>query len=195
MALITYTVQSLIDTRLPATPEMDPAVDPATFAQISMIYNAIRQLQIGITDYAGVGQKEQSTWAQLNPLDTIRIQNMDRLYVKAGEAIPLGALVNYYDAGGGVLQVRLANASSGTPRPAHGYCSTIGGIANGSYGETIAGIGLCSFITGMAIGTTYYLSTTPGLITNAKPAGPNLQQPVGFAIGGSLLFFNCGALP
>lgn len=195
MSLQTYTVDSLIDVRLPAQPEIDdPALAPM-YGQLALVYNAIRQLQIGITDYAGVGQKEQSTWSQLGPLDSVRIQNLNRIYVKAGEAIALGEVVNFYDLGGGVLGVRKANASSGTPRPAHGYCSTIGGIALNAYGECILGVGLCSFITGLALGVTYYLSTTAGLITNAKPAGPNLQQPVGFAVGGSLLYFNCGALP
>ena len=192
MSLVTYTVDSQIDVRLSAQPETD---DPALFGQLALVYNAIRQLQIGITDYAGVGQKEQSTWSQLSPLDSVRIQNLNRLYVQASEAIGLGEVINFHDSGGGALRVRKANASSGTPRPAHGYCSTIGGIANGAYGEVIVGVGLCSFITGLALGVTYYLSTTAGLITNVKPAGPNLQQPVGFAVGGSLLYFNCGALP
>ena len=192
MAIITYTVSSGIDLRLPANPETE---DPAMYGQLSLLYNACRQLQIGLTDYAGIGQKEVTTWSQLSPLDTIKFQNLGRIYVQAGENIVLGDIVNFYDQGAGVLGVRKANASSGTPRPAHGYCSTIGGIPVGTFGECIAGVGLCSFITGMALGVTYYLSTTPGIITNAKPATPNLQQPVGYALGGSLLMFNCGALP
>lgn len=186
MSLATWTVDSPINLYLPQNPE---ASDPQLNGELSKVYNAMRNLQIAITQYAGVGQREQSTWNQLSPLDTVQVQNLARVYALAAEGIPLGALVSCFDGGGGTLYLRRANATSGTIFPAHGFCTTLGGILPGAYGE-IQLLGVSPYITGMAIGQTYYLATSPGLITNVRPSSPNLGQTVGYAIGGNVLMFN-----
>lgn len=185
MATTTFIVQSDINLYLPASPETQ---NPELNGELAKVYNALRNLQIAITKYAGIGQAEQSTWSMLTPLDTIQTQNLARVYVKASENIPLGNTISFFDAGGGVLNVKRANATSGSIAPAHGFCSTLGGITAGQYGEVML-LGLCPYIGGLAIGQTYYQSTTPGIITNVKPTAPNLGETIGYAIGGALLMF------
>lgn len=185
MTIAQYTVDSAINLYLPQNPETS---DPTLYPELAKVYNALRNLQIGITQYAGVGQRPQIDWALLTPLDTVVLQNLTRVYVQASENIPLGNTISFFDGGGGVLRARRANATSGTIFPAHGFCTTLGGITSGQYGEVMLA-GLCPYISGLAIGQTYYQSTTPGVITNIKPAGPNLGETVGYAIGGNLLMF------
>lgn len=181
-----FQVQSDVNLYLPQTPETP---NPELFPEVAKIYAALRNLQIAITQYAGVGQKEVSSWPSVQPTDTIVLQNLTRLYVKATEMIPLGNTVNLYNDGAGNLVARRANATSGTAYQAHAFCTTLGGITAGQYGEVMLG-GLCTFITGLSIGTTYYQSTTAGIIVNVKPSSPNMIQPVGYAIGASQLFWN-----
>lgn len=186
MATTTYIIDSEIQLYLPQNPE---TTNPELYGELAKVYNALRNLQVAITQYAGVGQKEKTTWNQLSPADTVMIQNMARVYVMATENIPLGNTVSFFDGGGGVLRAKRANATSGSIAPAHGFCSTLGGITAGQYGEVML-FGLCPYITALAIGQTYYQSTTPGVITNIKPVAPNLGEAVGYAVGGSLLMFS-----
>lgn len=185
MSLVNWTVNSGINTYLEQAPQTQ---NPELNAELSKVYNAIRNLQIAITDYAGVGQREITTWNDSPPAQTVMLQNLTRVYVQASENIPLGNTISFHDGGGGALRAKRANASSGSIAPAHGFCTTLGGITAGQFGEVMI-MGLCPYIAGLAIGQTYYQSTTPGIITNLKPATPNLQQPVGFGMGGALLWF------
>ncbi len=185
MSISQYIVDSPINLYIPQNPE---TTDPVLYPELAKVYNSLRNLQIAITQYAGVGQRPQNDWSLLTPLDTIQLQNLTRVYVKALENIPLGNTISFVDLGGGVLGVRRANATSGSIFPAHGFCTTLGGITAGQFGEVMLA-GLCPYISGLAIGQTYYQSTTPGVITNIKPTTPNLGETVGFAIGGNLLMF------
>lgn len=185
MSLVTFTVDSGINLYLPQNPE---TINPELNGELAKVYNALRNLQIAITQYAGVGQREITSWSMLTPADTIQLQNLSRVYVQASENIPLGNTINFHDPGGGLLRARRADANSASIKPAHGFCTTLGGITSGQFGEVML-FGLCPYISGLAIGQTYYQSTTPGVITNVKPAGPNLGETVGFAVGGSLLMF------
>lgn len=175
------------DLRLPLQPETN---DQQLAYELSKVYNAIRNTALWATDQTGAIARPIEDWASLLPSDTIKTQNLNRVYVKATEALAFGELVKY-ELVAGVFQARKANANSATPYQAQGFCSQIGGIALGAYGETQCGIGLCTGITGLTVGTAYYLSTVAGLITNSKPIAPNIQQPVGFALGVSLLYFMC----
>lgn len=180
-----YNTSFPVDLRLPQNPETN---DPVLSAELARIYNAIRQLAIWASNETGAIPRDTLDWAELRPTDTIKNQNANRCYVRAAETLNFGDIVNYTETGG-VLEARKANANSAGIRPAHGFCSQVGGIPVGTYGETVAGVGLCIGIGGMIPGNTYYLSTTAGLIINAKPAGPHLGQPIGFALNSQSLFF------
>jgi len=153
------------------------------------IYNALQQLQIAFNTYTGAGQPVADLWSVITPEDTVIVGNMNRLFGLASETISFGAAVNIYN-NVGVLTLRNANATNNT-KPCHAWCSTTGGIANGSYGEVQIGSSLCTGIGGLTIGTRYFLSTTNGLITATSPvAVGNIGQVVGYAVGGTRLVFN-----
>lgn len=89
---------------------------------------------------------------------------------------------------GGKLHARLANATDNT-KPAVGFCTKVAGIA-GTVGEFQTS-GINEYCTGLTIGAQYYLDTTSGAITTAKPVGAGkIVQPIGFAITTTSLFFN-----
>ena len=159
---------------------------------ISDIYTNFQQIIQGLVNQCGIGQQLPSNWASLaaTPGSTILASNMGRLYAVASEAIPQGALVNFW-LNGSVLNARNANATNNT-KPAQGYCSTGGGLAANAPGEFIVNGGTIA-ITGLVVGARYYLSTTNGLVS-ATPAtaSGNIEQYVGFAAQTNLLVFNCG---
>jgi hypothetical protein len=177
-------INSPIDLRLPQTPEN--ITDPAMYGQIAGIYNSLRQLQIGITQLTGAVQQDASSWSALLPTDSILIQNTNRLYVQATEQINAGAMVNLYSNGGAEVVARNANTAGSLQ--CHAFCSTGAGIAPNAYGEVIILQGLCTYVNSMTPGTVYYLSGTPGVISNAKP-GSGLIQAVGIALTAGILYF------
>ena len=183
---INFTINSPIDVRLSLTPEVS---DPALSSELSKVYNAIRQLQIYLGKYTGVAVEDPSVWSSLKPTDTILIQNLSKVYLEASENIAFGSLVNFHDVSG-ELQARNANASSATPRQARAFCNVASGLLTGEIGEFIVGVGLCTAISGLLLGETYYLAVSgTGQVTNVQPSSPNLQQPVGFALSTTELFF------
>lgn len=183
--MATPPVNSQIKLSLPAT--ISPSVDPAFRGYLEELVNAIQQLQSYVEQYCGITQKIAVSWPGIRPEDTLLDHQLNRFYGKAAEPIISGGIINIHDAGAGVLGLRNADASNNT-RPAHGWCTTQGGIATGEYGEVILGRGLITNITGLVIGTRYFLSTTAGVITNAQPvAAGNITQYIGTAIGTQLL--------
>lgn len=171
------TYRSSINTGLPNIP--DPP-DPAFMSEFIRIYNAIRNLTVAVDSYTGSLPQEAQYYSQTLPTATILNQNTQRLYVKFSEAVAYGQVVNLWN-NSTVLGARLASASAATP--AHGWCSTAGGVAVGAYGEIMLG-GLCTAIGGLTIGQTYYLGNTAGAIA---PTAGTLSQKLGYAIGANYL--------
>lgn len=180
--------RSPINLQLPRdTPDNFTEADAKELYQI--IQQSAQNLIEGLTKYTGLAQQEQDLWSVLTPTQTILSQNHNRLYVKASEAISLGAVVNLHNVAG-VLNVRNANATD-TTKPAYGWCTTAGGIASGSFGEVILKTGCCVNIGGLTVGTRYWLSTTNGLITATAPAvSGNIDQYIGVALSTTELFMD-----
>lgn len=170
-------------------PDEIPEAYRAAFTQI---YSAIQQLILTLVTNCGIGPRDVSQWLQLSGnVTTLLAGNLNRLYVPVSENIVYGAALNLY-AGGGGLTARLANATNAT-KPAHGFCSTPGGIAIGTTGEMQLHVGTVQ-IAGLTPGLSYYLSTTDGLITNSPPvAAGNIEEYVGVAVSSTVLAFNTGA--
>lgn len=182
-----YSIQSPLDLRLPQNPETN---DPILLTELTKVYNALRQIQLFATEQTEAIPRSEETWAELLPTDTIKVQNLNRVYVRAAEALNFGDMINFLDSGG-ILSARKADATNGSIKQCQGHCTQIGGIAAGAYGEVQVGSGLCLGVGGMVTGQVYYLSTTPGLISAGAPVAPHLRQPVGFALSPQLLYFMC----
>jgi hypothetical protein len=168
-----------------------PTQDPVVQSIYNSFYNAFLQIQQSMHQYLGLGQQLQSLWDLLKYDQTLHQASVNRLYVKASETITYAQAINLHD-NGGVLNVRLANATNNT-KPCHGFCTTLAGIASGVSGEVILNFGLLTGITGVVRGTRYFLSTTNGLITATAPvAAGNIEQPLGLALDTVALHFGFG---
>lgn len=155
----------------------------------SEIYAAINQTQYVFHAHLGIGQQLQTLWSQLSYLDTLHKASMTRFYAKASENIPYGNAINLHVVSG-VINVRLANATNNT-KPCHGFCTTVGGITSGQYGEVILMQGLLTDVSGLTQGSRYFLSTTNGLITVTAPvAAGNIEQALGIALDSTALLFS-----
>lgn len=141
-----------------------PAVeDKKIYAEFVRVYNAVQKLAA----YVDVVQP--------------------KIPVLYAEAIALGALVSVYETDG-ILYAR--NAVNTDPlKYAVAYCPD-NEVAIGDSGEVI-GYGIHPFFSGLIPGIRYFLSPSPGYLTNVQPTtSGQIVQPVGFAISESTLMFN-----
>jgi hypothetical protein len=145
---------------------------------------------LAFNQYVGVSPWPIGDWASLDPSTTCYPQFHRRIYAVAAEAINFGAMVSIIDVGG-VLNMRNANATDNTKLCA-GYCSTGGGVLAGAVGEFIVGSGIIA-VSGLVRGTPYWLATSNGQITPARPtAAGTIAQYIGIALSTTLLLTNIG---
>jgi hypothetical protein len=108
------------------------------------------------------------------------------------ESVANGDFVNVYDAGGGTMKVRKADASNN--RPAHGYVK--GALpAEGEPNVTVYLDSLNTDATGVTVGgKLYFLSAdTAGAATDTPPDGSGeIVQPLGYGHGANILYFAPG---
>jgi hypothetical protein len=168
---------------LSVLPEIEQKKSPDVYAELLRIRNALRTLQAALDLYTGALEYDSDYWSEVYPTTTVRLQNISRLYVIASEPIAVGQAVNFWN-NAGVLTARLADAA--TPRYARAICSTVAGIPTGEFGEVML-FGAMDFFTGLAPGSYYYLSDTPGFVSNVP--GTN-SQLLGTALSGGILFFD-----
>lgn len=173
-------------------PDAPPTnLPPELAGSMSEVFNAIQQLQYVLHTYLGIGQRLQEDWNVLGYAQTLHLFSPTRYYAEATEAITYGYAISLVDSGG-ALKVRNANATNNT-RPCHGFCTTIGGIALGAFGEVVLFQGILTGLAGLTRGTRYFLSTANGLLTNVAPvAAGNIEQPVALAVATDTLIFNIG---
>ena len=174
-----------IRTGLPQLP--DDNIPPELYGSFLYVYQAIQNLQRGVSEYCGVDAPDVASRPILTPFDTLLSSNLTRMYPVASVAILRGQIVNLFDNAGS-LGARLADASSATTM-AHGIANE--DAAPGAQFEMYLGTALVSSIGSLTIGTTYYLSTAAGSVQNLRPTVPGeIVQPVGLALGPSTFAMN-----
>lgn len=166
---------------------LDPKVAPLA----AELYNAFVQVQLALHNTLGVGQQIKSVWAGLDYTATLHNASQTRYYRKASENLIFGAAVNMHVVAG-ELQFRNANATNNT-KPAHGFCTTPGGVLATEYCEVILLRGLLVGFAGLTQGSRYFLSTANGLITAVAPvAAGNIEQVLGIALDSTALLYDFG---
>lgn len=176
---------SLIATGLSLFPEGVPA---ELFSSFQTVYSAIHNLERLLSLYGGVDSQPSSDWPQLVVDQTFFDGNLNRLVLKANEAISFGQVVAPI-LSGGEMQLRLANATNNT-RWACGISITQGTIPIGSFVE-VKTRGIFDGIGGMISGNRYWLSTVAGAVQNAPAvAAGNIEQIAGWAIASNRLICN-----
>jgi hypothetical protein len=173
---------------LSVLPEIDQKQHPQIFLEFLRMRNAFKSLQGALDLYTGALSEDPKYWEQAKVYETTRIQNISRVYAKAGENITLGQTVTFTNVAG-VLTAFKANATNNT-KPARAFCSVTAGVLSGAFGEFILS-GVNPYITGLTPAATYYLNTTSGQITATAPSTVgNIVQEVGYALSDKALWFN-----
>jgi hypothetical protein len=175
---------SIIQLGLPALPEEN--LPPELYDNFLVLHRAIQNLARGVSRYCGVDAPSQEIWNEIPYSETLLTGNLTRMYIPASVAINRGQVINLHN-NAGTINARLANAASATTM-AHGIANNTVGI--GDFCEINWLRGLLSSVGGMTIGTLYWLSTVAGSIQNVAPAGPNIAQPIGLALGPSTLLMD-----
>jgi hypothetical protein len=166
---------------LGALPEIDQRKNPDIYNDLLRIRNALKTLQFSLDQYTGAISEDSAYWKNIQSQNSVRTQNISKVYAVSSDTIAVGQIVELYN-NAGVLTARLSNV--GTPRYARAFCSTLGGATPGAVSE-FSLLGVNQFFSGLTPGAIYYLSGTPGAIQ----AGATAQR-VGFALTAQNLFFN-----
>lgn len=176
---------SLITSGLPQFPEGVPS---ELFNSFQTVYAAIHNLERLVSLYSGADSQPQADWSQLSVDQTFFDGNLNRLVLRANEAISFGQVVAPILVAGEV-QLRLANATNNT-RWACGISVTPAPIPIGAFVE-IKTRGIIEGIGGMIAGSRYWVSTAAGAVQNAAPvAAGNIEQVAGWAVASNRLICN-----
>lgn len=162
----------------------------AMYEEFTRVYNAIRILQQKFGTYNGLEVLDPTKYINElapAPQDSIQVQRLQPLLVKASVAITAGEFVNLF-LSGGILQARKADAGAGIAYRAWGWAPN--SIALNAVGIVYLQSGWNGGFAGMTIGATYYLhGITPGGINSAPPVvGGSLKQEVGIALTATDLY-------
>lgn len=174
---------------LSVMPQVSQQKYPEIFLELLTLRQALKTLQGALDTYTGALSEDPQYWNQTPAYSSARIQNIARFYCTASVAISLGQLVDFTLISG-TLQARLAAANiPASAIYAKAFCNMPAGVAAGNTGEFIL-LGVHPYFSGLTPGDTYYLSTTPGTITNIAPGGGVIVQPIGYALSPTDLWFN-----
>ncbi len=168
-------------------PQLPVNTDPKIEEDLRAAYNSIRNLSKLVGQF---GLFETPSSAYQTPTQAAYTSGVakQRVYAAATEAVSYGAALHLYDVAG-VLSARFANATDNT-RPCKGFCNSPGTATIGAMVEVVLPGNSITSVSGLTSGTSYYLSTTNGTITNVAPAVPgNIRELLGFALNSGVFFF------
>lgn len=181
-------INSLVNLFLPAA-SPDSFTDPQVKAAVDLYLTGFANFLRYFEEFTGATQKDMTLWTSLLPSDTIISGQHRRLYGKASENLAFGDFINLVNVAG-VLNFRKSNGAAGLVKPAHGWCSTIGGILIAETGEVILKSGLLA-VTGLLPGQAIYQSATPGLAgTVALVGAGQLEQFIGIGVASDLAYID-----
>jgi len=169
-------------------PDLPVGLKDADAALVGPIYRAVNALAQQLSLLTGNIQFSAAEQAQIDQLSTLIDHREQRIYVKALELLPYGALVTI-SLDGGKLSASLADATN-LNKPAHGICDTIGGIPTGEFGVIIFSQGRSAGVAGTILGTTYYLSTAGTMQAEIPTASGVIIQVVGTGLGSAGFYLN-----
>lgn len=168
-------------------PNLPPEyIDQKLWGEFQVIYTAIKNLLLGISQYSGIDPPDAVEIASMDPTKYLQQANLARWYPTADGPITRGQVVRATNVSG-ANRCELASASTGLLySPAIGVANET--VAAGQKVEVLCA-GMTDAISGMIPSTLYYLSTTDGAIQNLRPVNPGEGiQPIGWALtSGQLL--------
>ncbi len=169
-------------------PSYPPGLSDQDAALVAPLYRALGNLAQQVSELTGRIQLSQAEQGSLSQLTLLQSQRLNRIFVKAGEALSYGQLVNLTVSSGKIVAVK-ADATVLT-KPAHAIVDKPGGIANGTFGEVVFMQGRTASVTGTTFGAAYYLSTAGNLQITPPVATGVINQIVGIGLGSEGLWLN-----
>ena len=161
---------------IPANP-VTAFADPDIATEFLRIYLALNSVAFKLDEYTNALDLDVTERAYYLPAMYNRTRFTERIYVKANVDLPANSLVAF-DSTGALLAVSGTNKARGI---------VLQDTATGNYAP-IALRGVIPNFIALVPGSTYYLSTTPGVITAVQPS---TVQRIGYALpSGSELYFN-----
>lgn len=151
--------------------------DPELYAEATRIYSAIKNLALNLDSALGLSLYDDADRANITPVQTIKSDLQNKLYVKYNVSIAAGQTVGFINSGG---ELRAVIGTAGTVR---GFA--VETKAAGELGLVIL-FGLL-VTAGLTPGTLYYAAGTAGAIASVPAA---TVQAVGFAVSSTALFVN-----
>lgn len=186
---------SSVNLGLSVLPEIDQSDYPKIYYEFLKVETALRTLLRALDSYTGTISEDPQYWDRVAPQTSVKLQNLSKVYLQAGEAITEGAIVSILDGGGGTTKAYHAQGVNGL-YPTRAICTTPGGVALGSWGEFML-MGITTSYSGLLSGTllqgtlVYMSAAAAGEVTQTPPSAVgNLVQCVGFALSPTHLFFN-----
>ena len=176
-----YTVSS-------GLPDLPIGLNDKDAALVTPLYRAITGLAQQLAMLTGNVKYTAAEQVVLDPLSGLIDYREQRIYVKALEFLPYGALLTL-SAAGGRLTAAVATAAVLT-KSAHAICDVPGGIALASFGAAIYMHGRVASVAGTVLGATYYLSTAGGMQLAAPTADGVLSQVVAIGLGSAGVYLN-----
>lgn len=152
------------------------------------LYKAINALAQQLSIVSGNAQYSQGEMAEVSQLTKLSAGKINKVFVKAAEAINYGQLMTLTVVSGKI--VAYVATATNLARPAHAVCDKVGGIPVGGYGEAIFMQGLTAGISGSIFGSAYYLSTAGAVQITPPTATGVLNQLVGIGMGSAGFYLN-----
>lgn len=174
-------------------PDTSDVKDRITQLEISYIFNALRTMAVQLDAVTGALSPVISDWPNVDPVQSILGNNINKFYCRVASNINYGAFVNFYNYSATEVQARPARGN-GFAMAAGGFCVNPGGFAAGSWGEFVVGPGVNYGIGGMTPGTWYFLdpASASGQVTAVQPTTVgDIVQICGIAIADDRLL--CGS--
>lgn len=152
------------------------------------VFNALRRIESVLNRELGLASASDEVLNEQAIGDGVTAAK-SKIYVELTQAANFGQVLSILPSGG-VAKARLAsNTAEGTR--CWGICNTLGAHAAGAIIECVLGPALVESVGGMTPGQEYFLSSTPGAITNTPDplTETNIRQSIGLALTSNALYF------
>lgn len=152
------------------------------------VFNALRRIESVLNVQVGLASASSEVLPNMGIGDGLSLVK-SKLYVELTQAVSYGQVMSIHNSGG-AAKGRLAS-NVGESTRCWGVCNTLGSHAIGAIVECVLGPCLIESIGGMTPGQEYFLSSTPGAITNTPDplTETNIRQSIGLAITSAAMFF------
>lgn len=152
------------------------------------VFNALRRIQYVMNTQLGLASPSTEILPQMTISDGLSVRR-DRLYAELTEAASYGLMVSIFPSAG-AAKARLAKNTDEAYR-CWGVINTPGSHAVGKIVEVALGNCWINAVGGLLPGVEYFLSSTPGYLTNTPDplTETNIRQSIGLALTSSEMWF------